>query len=89
VHIYQGGHMTYLDDTGRAKEKADLATFYSAAIAAKSAEVLPPVIAPATQETPAYPGVTPAAKFETRLRDPALPEALRRIVPTPPPGQSD
>jgi len=89
VHIYQGGHMTYLDDTGRAQEKADLATFYSAAVAAKSAEVLHPVIAPAKQETPAYPGVTPAAKFETRLRDPALPEALRRIVPTPPPGQSD
>ena len=89
IHVYQGGHMTYLDDTGRAQEKADLATFYAAAVAAKSAEVLPPLIAPAKPETPAYPGVTPPAKFETKLRDPALPEALRRIVPTPPPGRSD
>ncbi|HEX4332330.1 MAG TPA: hypothetical protein VH040_09335 [Usitatibacter sp.] len=84
VHIYQGGHMTYLDDTGRAQEKADLAVFYAGAVAAKSAQVLPPVIAPAKPETPAYPGVMPPAKFETRLRDPALPEALRRTVPTPP-----
>jgi carboxypeptidase C (cathepsin A) len=85
VHIYQGGHMTYLDDTGRAQEKADLAAFYAGAVAAKSAEVLPPVIAPTKPETPAYPGVMPPAKFETKLRDPALPEALRGIVPTPPP----
>jgi len=84
VHIYQGGHMTYLDDTGRAQEKADLAAFYSAATAAKSAEVLPPVIAPVKPETPAYPAATPPAKFETKLRDPALPEALRGLVPTPP-----
>jgi carboxypeptidase C (cathepsin A) len=88
VRIYQGGHMTYLDDTGRAQEKADLATFYAAAVA-KSAVVLPPLIAPARAETPAYPGVTPPAKFETKLRDPALPEALRRTVPTPPPGPND
>jgi len=83
VHIYQGGHMTYLDDTGRALEKADLATFYAAATA-KAAEGLPPVVAPMKPETPAYPGVMPPASFETKLRDPALPEALRGIVPTPP-----
>jgi hypothetical protein len=84
VHIYQGGHMTYLDDTARAQEKADLSAFYSAAVATKEAPVLPPVIAPYAPETPAHPAAMPAAVFETRLRDPALPQALRNTVPTPP-----
>ena len=30
--FYAGGHMTYLDDTSRPQEKADLASFYAAAL---------------------------------------------------------
>ncbi|KVK79638.1 S10 family serine carboxypeptidase-like protein [Burkholderia sp. MSMB1498] len=30
IKDYQGGHMVYLDDTSRPREKADLATFYAA-----------------------------------------------------------
>ena len=30
--FYAGGHMTYLDDTSRPQEKADLASFYTAAL---------------------------------------------------------
>jgi carboxypeptidase C (cathepsin A) len=33
VRTYVGGHMTYLDDTSRVLEKADLAAFYQAAVA--------------------------------------------------------
>ena len=29
LHYYDGGHMTYLDDTARAKEKSDLRAFYT------------------------------------------------------------
>jgi carboxypeptidase C (cathepsin A) len=32
--FYFGGHMTYLDDTSQAQEKADLKAFYAAAVAA-------------------------------------------------------
>ncbi|CAJ3458815.1 S10 family serine carboxypeptidase-like protein [Burkholderia pseudomallei] len=35
IKDYQGGHMVYLDDTSRPQEKADLATFYAAAPAAR------------------------------------------------------
>jgi len=34
--------------------------------------------------TPKTTGVSPAATFETKLRDPVLPEALRSVTPTPP-----
>ncbi|MFO1339551.1 MAG: peptidase S10 [Burkholderiaceae bacterium] len=37
VRTYVGGHMTYLDDASRAVEKADLAAFYQAALAAGAA----------------------------------------------------
>jgi carboxypeptidase C (cathepsin A) len=33
---YPGGHMTYLDDTGRVGEKADLAAFYAGMLAARA-----------------------------------------------------
>ena len=34
TRFYFGGHMTYLDDTSQAQEKADLKAFYAAAVAA-------------------------------------------------------
>jgi carboxypeptidase C (cathepsin A) len=83
VRFYQGGHMTYLDDTGRIAEKADLAAFYQAA--AKSEVVtVPTAPGAAPAETPPSSAAMPPAIFETTLRDPALPEPLRRLAPAPP-----
>ena len=83
VRFYQGGHMTYLDDTGRTAEKADVAAFYQSLAGAKSATV-PSAAAPLAAETPVHGGAMPAASFETTQRDPALPETLRGITPAPP-----
>ncbi len=81
VRSYQGGHMTYLDDVGRVAEKADLAAFYHAA-AGKSVVPTPPA---APRIATARSGATmPPAVFETVVRDPALPESLRHLAPTPP-----
>jgi carboxypeptidase C (cathepsin A) len=35
VHSYAGGHMTYLDDTSRPNERADLGSFYQSALVAQ------------------------------------------------------
>jgi len=35
VHSYAGGHMTYLDDTSRPNERADLESFYQSALGAQ------------------------------------------------------
>jgi carboxypeptidase C (cathepsin A) len=83
VGFYQGGHMTYLDDAGRAAEKADLAAFYHQA-AAKQAIVVPTPAPSAVRETPASHAIMPQAVFETAQRGPALPESLRALAPTPP-----
>jgi carboxypeptidase C (cathepsin A) len=83
VRFYQGGHMTYLDDTGRAAEKADLAAFYRAAAKSEVVTVpTAPMAAPA--ETPPSSAAMPPAVFETALRDPSLPEPLRHLAPEPP-----
>jgi carboxypeptidase C (cathepsin A) len=83
VRFYQGGHMTYLDDTGRVAEKADLAAFYQEA--AKSERVAMPVAPMASAaETPPPTAAMPPAVFETALRDPSLPEPLRHLAPAPP-----
>jgi hypothetical protein len=34
VRNYPGGHMTYLDDTARVRQKADLVSFYAGTLAA-------------------------------------------------------
>jgi carboxypeptidase C (cathepsin A) len=81
IRFYQGGHMTYLDDTGRTAEKADFAAFYQST--AKQA-VVPSVAAPLAAVTPASSAVSPPASFETTKRDPALPERLQSITPAPP-----
>jgi len=85
THFYEGGHMTYLDDVGRQQEKAELSAFYAGAVATKVAEAaVPSAPSPAFVETPRPTGTMPAAAFETKLRDPMLPEALRNLKPTPP-----
>jgi carboxypeptidase C (cathepsin A) len=32
IKVYNGGHMTYLDDTSRVTEKADVRSFYQSAL---------------------------------------------------------
>jgi carboxypeptidase C (cathepsin A) len=83
IHFYQGGHMTYLDDVARVQEKADLAAFY-ASTKSKMSEIVPAVPMAVASETPRSTATMPAAVFETRLRDPVLPDALRNAVPVPP-----
>jgi carboxypeptidase C (cathepsin A) len=83
IRSYQGGHMTYLDDVARAAEKADLAAFYRSA-AAKVRAAVPSAPQPAAAETPRSFATMPPAVFEGTLRDPALPEHLRGLAPTPP-----
>jgi carboxypeptidase C (cathepsin A) len=81
IRFYQGGHMTYLDDTGRTAEKADVAAFYQST--AKQA-VVPAAAATLAAVTPASSAVSPPATFETTKRDPVLPERLQAITPAPP-----
>jgi len=84
THFYQGGHMTYLDDTARVAEKADLAAFYHAAATTEKAVGVPAVAVQPAAETPAHAGPMPAAVFETRQRGPAIPESLQGVAPVPP-----
>jgi carboxypeptidase C (cathepsin A) len=84
IHFYQGGHMTYLDDTARVAEKADLAAFYHASATTEKAAGVPAVAAQPAAETPAHAGPMPAAVFETRRRGPAIPESLQGVTPVPP-----
>jgi hypothetical protein len=84
IRFYQGGHMTYLDDTGRTQEKADLAAFYASTVSAKAVTELPAAPVVAVAETARPTGQIPGAVFETKLRDPSLPEALRSLAPAPP-----
>ena len=37
IRNYEGGHMTYLDDGSRVRQKADLRSFYRAAVPAAGA----------------------------------------------------
>jgi carboxypeptidase C (cathepsin A) len=82
IRFYQGGHMTYLDDVARVAEKADLAAFYSAGAKARAA--VPSAPRPAPAQTPRSYAAMPPAVFEGSVRDPALPENLRGLAPTPP-----
>ncbi len=90
TRFYQGGHMTYLDDVGRASEKADVAAFYRAVLAKREvpAVATAPMAAPAV--TPAPLAMTmPPAVFETTLRDPKLPEAMAKVIAVPPTKGAD
>jgi carboxypeptidase C (cathepsin A) len=82
IHFYQGGHMTYLDDVARVQEKADVAAFYGST--KSKAAAIPAMPMAVAAETPRSGGTSPAAVFETQLRDPVLPQALRTTIPVPP-----
>jgi carboxypeptidase C (cathepsin A) len=86
TRFYVGGHMTYLDDTSRPLEKADLAQFYQGALAATAAAAAAPgAPASAAVETPAPArSAMPPAIMEGPLRGPWLPPELRNVTPAPP-----
>ncbi len=82
--FYQGGHMTYLDDVGRAAEKADLAAFYRAAAPKREVDVGEMPL-PAAAETRAPGGGSmPPAIVERHLYEPLLDAARMRSEPVPP-----
>lgn len=79
---YPGGHMTYLDDATRVRQKADLAAFYAAALAAQ------PALAPASAPAPS--AVPDRAGLPARIRQPAVPEPFvqtQRVGPWAPADQ--
>lgn len=79
---YRGGHMSYLDDTTRVRQKADLVAFYRGTLAAaRAGRVLP--LSKHTSTAPDRAGVfdatprraAPEPALQTPLRDPWVPPA--------------
>jgi carboxypeptidase C (cathepsin A) len=97
LHVYPGGHMTYLDDASRARIKADVAALVTAPVpmavtetAARPAAVpgrpAPRAIsgvASAVMAGPSTPSVGPDRRSLAQGGDPYLPPALR-VAPTAP-----
>jgi hypothetical protein len=86
VRFYSGGHMTYLDDAARVQQKADMAQFYQAALAATmSAESIPAAPASAPAESPRRDASRmPPAVMERPLSRYLLPPELRKATPAAP-----
>ncbi len=82
TRFYNGGHMTYLDDSSRALEKADLAQFYQAALAgaAKSEEMPASAPLPAAESPRRAQATMPPAVLEVSVRDPWVPPELRNAA---------
>lgn len=89
VRDYPGGHMSYLDDATRVRQKADLAAFYrnTLALRASLAEANLPLAvrpAPAADRAGVVPVKPEAATAEpalqTPLRDPWVPPAVARAA---------
>ena len=74
VRNYAGGHMSYLDDSSRAQQKADLAAFYRATPLQRSATALAfKPHAKALADSAGVPGAAapvPQAAIQAPLRDP-------------------
>ncbi len=84
VRNYSGGHMTYLDDTARVQQKADMAQFYQSALAGTAAPV-PSAPASAPMETPMPTARTmPPAVMERALGGLLVPPHLRSAKPVAP-----
>jgi carboxypeptidase C (cathepsin A) len=83
---YPGGHMSYLTDATRVRQKADLAAFYAGAAAALSASPprMPLAVAPAPQ--PDRAGTPPTTRQPARA-EPALQTPLRDPWVPPPDGR--
>jgi len=82
VRNYPGGHMSYLDDATRVRQKADLAAFYRGTLAANAArgvrelpqqrQARPNIDSAGTVPTTPQP-VVPQAAVQAPLRDPWVP----------------
>lgn len=87
VRNYAGGHMSYLDDTTRPRQLADLKAFYANTLAVRAAagpqrqaQAAQPVVAVDRAGTPQVPGSVPLVlepALQTPLRDPWVPPAVR------------
>jgi hypothetical protein len=74
IRNYPGGHMSYLDDTTRVRQKADLAAYYGGTLAARSARSLPLALRPRPAADRA--GLVPTTP-QQGVREPALQAPLR------------
>ena len=74
VRNYPGGHMSFLDDATRPRQKADLVAFYGGALAAQPVRKAP--LAARPRPVPDRAGV-PEAAFGLSLHEPALQAPLR------------
>ena len=84
VRNYSGGHMTYLDDTARVQQKADMVQFYQSALAGTTAPV-PSAPASAPAETPMPTARTmPPAVMQRPLGGLLVPPHLRNAKPVTP-----
>ena len=89
VRDYSGGHMSYLDDATRLRQKADLLAFYRGTLATRAA-VAPPVPSPVAGSAPQADrvGIVPTTRqitapepaLQAPLRDPWVPPAVARAA---------
>lgn len=88
VRNYTGGHLSYLDDSTRAQQKADLAAFYRATPPQRSATALAfKPHAKALADSAGVPSATapiPQAAIQAPLRDPWVPRAGTAVAPRSP-----
>jgi hypothetical protein len=81
VRNYAGGHMSYLDDSSRAQQKADLAAFIRGTAAAAAPPERPArraaVVAVDRAGTPAAGVPVPESPLQTPMLDPWAPPANR------------
>jgi carboxypeptidase C (cathepsin A) len=89
VKNYPGGHMSYLDDATRVRQKADLAAFYAGVLQARAARVpRQQPLALRARPAPERVGTVPSAPqsalpqqpLQTPLRDPWVPPERRPLV---------
>ena len=66
IRNYPGGHMTYLDDATRVRQKADLAAFYAGTLAVQSERATPLSAVPMSAPD--------RAGLPTRIRQPSASE---------------
>ena len=88
VRNYPGGHMTYLDDATRARQKADLAAFYRGSLASAAAGRKGPLAIPLRPSAdrvgrmPLLPEAAwPEPALQAPLRDPWVPRAAAHPAP--------
>jgi carboxypeptidase C (cathepsin A) len=87
VRNYPGGHMTYLDDATRVRQKADLVAFYAGTLAALAAETAPRAtrLAGTAQRPGADRAGTPPVMPQRATPEPALQRPM--LEPWAPPQQ--